>query len=191
MSVLYRARQTWQVLTEKPVPTDLEEVQSFLSPEQFAVFQQLHPSEKSHSIAVFRELQHRGIQNHDLLAAALLHDIGKTRFPLHIWERIIIVLAEAWFPSAVKSWGESEPQGWKRPFVVSRYHPGWGAEMARATGASQLTVNLIDRHQESLSSEYGKNTPEIQNLNPTATREDQRIKEDQLLILLQQSDSNN
>jgi hypothetical protein len=106
------------------------------------------PVEQAHSLDVFIQLSEQGENSPDLLAAALLHDVGKSRFPLRPWERAAVVMGKAFFPAWVEKWGVSDPRGWKRPFVVAAQHARWGAEMADAAGASALTVSLIRRHQD-------------------------------------------
>jgi len=60
-----------------------------------------------------------------------------------------VVLVKNLLPGTFQRWGASgDILGWKRIFVVAEQHPAWGAEMAALAGASQLTVNLIRRHQE-------------------------------------------
>jgi hypothetical protein len=82
----------------------------------------------------------------------LLHDVGKSRYPVRIWERILIVLSKAFLPGKVKRWGEGAAEGgglgWRRAFVVAQQHPAWGAQMAAEAGASPLTSTLIRRHQD-------------------------------------------
>jgi putative nucleotidyltransferase with HDIG domain len=86
----------------------------------------------------------------DLLVAALLHDVGKNRYPLHVWERILVVIGKALFPGKVGQWGMAQPVGWKRPFVVSENHAAWGAEMTAAAGATPATIEIIRWHQNKL-----------------------------------------
>ena len=108
----------------------------------------MQPSEQSHSLAILNQLLDQGETNNDLLTAALLHDVGKNRFPLHAWERVVIVLGKAFLPNKTKLWGQGQPSGWRRPFVVAEQHPAWSAEMAAQAGASPIAVSLISRHQD-------------------------------------------
>jgi hypothetical protein len=112
------------------------------------LFLRQQPSEQHHSLRIFDQLVREGERSPDLLAAALLHDVGKSRFPLNPLERSAVVIGYALWPEQAKKWGQGQPWGWKRPFVVAAQHPRWGAEMAQAAGAAPLTVNLIRRHQE-------------------------------------------
>lgn len=147
MGILYRAKQFWQALNAHLSQAQLSEVEQVISPQLFKLFLSMQPSEQLHSYKVYTSLKVSGEQDPDLLIAALLHDIGKTRYPLHIWERVLIVLGKKIFPDKVKTWGNAEPKGLKRAFVVAEKHPAWGAEMVAGAGASGMTINLIKRHQ--------------------------------------------
>ena len=111
----------------------------------------LKPSEQAHGLRVLKTLENGGVYHPDLQTAALLHDVGKIHHPLHVWERIFIVLGKYFFPNQIKRWGESQPRGWKRPFVVAVQHPSWGAELAQEVGANPLTIRLIAQHQTDLA----------------------------------------
>jgi putative nucleotidyltransferase with HDIG domain len=145
---LYRVGQFWKALTAVSDPQDLALVRQVLPPQLMALFLSLQTSEQMHSLSVLDQLRQQGETNEDLWVAALLHDIGKTRYPLRLWERVIIVMGNTFFPRRAKAWGQAEPHGWKRPFVVAEQHAVWGAEMAASAGASSLAVKLIRRHQD-------------------------------------------
>ena len=151
--LLYRTRQFWQALWWAPAREDLDRLQSLLSPGMMALFHQLQPGEQAHSLLVWRRLVDQGERDPDLLAAALLHDAGKSRVPLQVWERVLIVLLKAFFPGLAEHWGAGAAKGWRRALVVAAQHPAWGAEMARRAGASARTQELIRRHQEKLPHE--------------------------------------
>jgi hypothetical protein len=104
-------------------------------------------AERQHHLRVLQDLQQCG-QNHPALSkAALLHDVGKTRFRFSLPERVLVVLVKATLPGAFKTWSNAPPKGWKRPFVMSQHHPEWSAELADSVGCDALTVELIRRHQ--------------------------------------------
>jgi len=151
-AILYRARQFWLALTAAPTLAELQAARSVLAPPLMALFSRMQPGEQAHSLAVYRSLAGQGQNDPDVLAAALLHDVGKTCCPLRVWERALIVIAYRLAPRRAKTWGASpEPAaGWRRPFVTAEQHPTWGAQMAQAAGASPLTVDLIRRHQDRL-----------------------------------------
>jgi putative nucleotidyltransferase with HDIG domain len=93
-------------------------------------------------------LRESGEDRQDLLVAALLHDVGKIRAPVSVWERSLAFLLVRGMPDRVERFGEGSPNGWRRAIVVKAQHPVWGAEMAREAGCTALTVSLIKRHHE-------------------------------------------
>ncbi len=150
-TALYRVRQFFATLTASaPNATQLGQAEAILTPEQLTLFRQMLPSEQQHSLRVAATLKAQGATHPDLLVAALLHDVGKIRFPLHLWERVLIVLGKTLLPRRAADWGRGKPRGWKRPFVVAQQHPLWGAELARQVGVSPLAGRLIQRHQDPL-----------------------------------------
>lgn len=149
---LYRARQFWQAMRAgEPDEEHLNQAREILTPKQMGLFRNMHPAEMNHSLEVLRRLKERGETDRDLLVAALLHDAGKIRHPLSLYERVLIVLGQTFMPARAKAWGQGKPRGWRRPFVVAQQHPYWGAQMAAECGVSSTTVNLIWRHQEAPS----------------------------------------
>jgi putative nucleotidyltransferase with HDIG domain len=163
--VIYRVQQFWlawraQSLTDE----ELAPARSVLTAEQMQLFHCLQPGEQIHALRVLHTVLQQGGMDSDLQTAALLHDIGKARAPLKLWERVVIVLGKSFFPERAKSWGEGQPQGIFRPFVIAEQHPAWGGEMASEVGASPVAVSLIRRHQ----------TPE--DFPPVSDHEEQLLK---------------
>jgi hypothetical protein len=160
--ILYRTRQFWHAVQAAPALPHLDQARSFLSPELARLFEAMTRDEQAHSLTVFHRLLEEGETHPDLLTAALLHDAGKSRSPLRLWERVAIVLVRALFPIKAAAWGSLEESGpglkkegriaaaLKKPFRVAAHHPAWGAEMAQYAGASPLAVSLIRRHQDVL-----------------------------------------
>ncbi len=148
MGVIYRVKQFFRAIREKPDPSQLEKVNLVLEPPLAALFLCMSLSDQAHSLRVLDTLQRGGHSDPDLLAAALLHDIGKSIHPLSILDRVIIVLANRLFPRRVILWGKAEPSGWRRPFSIASQHPHWGAELVAAKGASSRLLELIRRHQD-------------------------------------------
>ena len=146
MRVFYRARQFFQALFCRPHPAELAEVEALLSSALYQLFLQLPPADQCHSYAVLKTLQADDEDDQDLLSAALLHDVGKSRFRLNVFERVLIVLAERADPERMLRWGQGAPRGWKRAFVIAVQHPAWGAAMVSSAGGSKTLVRLIQEH---------------------------------------------
>jgi predicted HD phosphohydrolase len=139
-----------------PTAQQIDQVKQTLGPELIRLFQAMQPSEQAHSLGIYHQLIDQGDSDNDLLAAALLHDAGKSLYPLSLWERVLIVLGKALLPNQAKEWGQSRPSGWRRPFVVAEEHARWGAELASQYGASQRTAWFIRCHQAGASPENNK-----------------------------------
>jgi hypothetical protein len=151
VGLFYRLNQFWRMWQARPLPDEAHEmITAVLTPPEITLFTQFSLNDQHHSYQVLRTLQSNGQTHPDLLAAALLHDVGKTRAPLSIWQRSLIVLAQTFLPGKTAVWGQGSVDGWQRPFVVKSQHPAWGAEMAQAAGSRLLTIELIRRHQELL-----------------------------------------
>ena len=150
--VRYRLWQFWQILTAVPLePSMREEVATILSPAELALFDRFSLNDQWHSYRVMKMLQDAGHSQPPLLVAALLHDVGKTKLSLSIWQRSLIVLASILLPRQTAVWGQGEPVGWKRPFAVKHQHPVWSAEMAAAAGSQPQAVTLMQRHQDPIA----------------------------------------
>lgn len=150
MRTLYRIGQGLRALGTRFAPVDDAQAEKLLSPALYALYRQMRRSERQHSLRVLRELRAVGHADPDLLAAALLHDVGKVRAPFGVPAKTLVVLVRAIVPQAVLRWGSGSARGWRRPFAVSVQHPAWGAEMVAAAGGSPRTVELIARHQDTL-----------------------------------------
>jgi hypothetical protein len=172
MRPFYRVWQFWQVVTARPLDKKAEaEIKSVLSPPQQGLFGRYSANEQQHSYRVYQALRQAGQDDPDLLAAALLHDVGKTRYPRPWWYRPVVVLGRAFLPQKAAEWSQNDSP-LTRPFVVKANHAEWGALEAETANSSHLTVALIRNHHRPISAE-------------------QDDKLTQLLALLQWADDNN
>ena len=147
---LYRVRQFVSTWLARVSPDDLCEADEVLALDAQKLFRRMNVSDQRHSLNVMRTLRRQGHTEPDVLAAALLHDVGKSAARLYPWHRAIIVLSARFAPGLLTWLTSGEPRGWHRPFVIHRQHTEIGAEWATQAGCSPLTVSLIRRHQEPL-----------------------------------------
>jgi hypothetical protein len=114
-----------------------------------AVFRSWPPAYQCHHLAVYRRLWRAGCRDGEVLAAALLHDMGKIdRYrQVCLWQRTLVVLLRAW-PWALERLAAPPATGWRHGFYLHRHHPEIGAAQADALGCSPRTVALIAAHQD-------------------------------------------
>ena len=148
MSAVYRLQQGLRALGAWLRPVDDALAARYLPPPLHALYCRMRRHERLHSLRVLRDLLADGHTQPDLLAAALLHDVGKTRYPFSLPEKVLVVLVKAAAPRLYRRWGSSVSEGWRRPFAVSVQHPVWGADMVVRVGGSSLTATLIRYHAE-------------------------------------------
>jgi predicted HD phosphohydrolase len=178
-TVRYRVGQFLRALTARVPDDEVEQAMRVLTPEAQGLFRRQATQDQRHALAVYRTLYQARHTNPELLAAALLHDVGKTAAQLPAWQRAIIVLLDRFAPRLLTRLSQREPQAhalsrrgsWRYAFVVHAQHPEAGARWAQEAGCPPLTVALIRRHQDRLTS--------------------CEIEEDQLLAALQAADSLN
>lgn len=161
MSAAYRLQQGLRALGAGVMPVDDALAAQYLSPSLYALYRRLRRSERAHSLRVLRDLVAAGHTEPDLLAAALLHDVGKTRYPFPLWEKVLVVLVKALAPRLYRRWGSSVSEGWRRPFAISVQHPVWGADMALRAGSSSRTATLIRYHAEAPPDDLPKETARL------------------------------
>jgi hypothetical protein len=150
MAAVYRFRQGLRALLAFSQPIEMPLAAQYLTPELLGLFGQMRPSEQLHSLNVLRSVLAQGTTPPELAVAALLHDVGKSRYPLWTWQKTVVVLVRAAFPSLYQRWSQGNPAHfWQRPFVVNAQHPTWSAEMVDGIGVAEAALWLIAHHQES------------------------------------------
>ncbi|MBN2043836.1 MAG: hypothetical protein JW757_02350 [Anaerolineales bacterium] len=147
---LYRLDQFRRAHLDKPTEAEFSRAGEILSPQLFELFSQMMPFEQAHAIRVMDRLVSAGYQEPDLLAAALLHDLGKVNYQLRPWERGLAVLAKRFFPNLYHQWSTASPAGIRAGMVVAARHAEWGAAMVEAAGANPRVVWLIANHDADL-----------------------------------------
>jgi hypothetical protein len=148
---IYRVRQFFRAAAAWLQPEPEDEIRAHLPPEAAQVFAAMPRYDRQHALQVLRTLEARGYRDPDLLAAALLHDAGKTgrqTGALRLWHRVAVVLMRAFRPGLLERLGEDRPGSWREPFYVQTHHAALGARLARQVGCSAVTVELIQRHED-------------------------------------------
>ncbi len=143
---IYRVRQFWQALCAPLAQGVPEEILQSLTPGERALFWRMSPAGRRHGAAVAETLLRRGYRERSLLAAALLHDVGKDLSgQVSLIHRVVIVLASALGPTAL-AWLAQRP--WGRGSRIHLEHAEIGAHLAGEAGADPRTVAWIRHHHE-------------------------------------------
>ncbi|GCE18434.1 hypothetical protein KDK_22340 [Dictyobacter kobayashii] len=134
---------------------DYNEVKSWLPAQAYALFRTMTVADQQHSLRVCRGLQERGCREPDMLAAALLHDVGKAEGRVPFWTRPTIVLGKRLTPALLQSSvlppeqiEGSQCARWRRSLSYAWYHAEVGALLAAAAGLSERSVLYIRTHHQ-------------------------------------------
>ncbi len=155
-TAIYRLRQVRQQLGfVTPLSAeDLAEVARWLPPTAIPLFQTMSPADQQHSLRVCRGLQTRGCVEKDLLAAALLHDVGKGQGRVPFWTRPLIVIGKLCAPRLLAHMTVYPRESmlyprWRRSLSYAWYHADVGADLAAAAGLPERAVLYIRTHHQS------------------------------------------
>jgi len=147
MPFVYRLQQGLRALFAFSQDVDWALAEGYLSPSLLALFRKMDSGEQLHSVAVLRDVLAQGDTPTDLAVAALLHDVGKSRYPISVWQKTWAVIVRTFSPNRYYQWSKGSPLNlWQRPFVVYEQHPLWSAELLRSAGASEAACWLVAHH---------------------------------------------
>lgn len=150
MAASNRIRQGVRALLAFSQPVDFDLAASYLTDAQMDHFRQMSRTVQLHSLNVLRDILKQETRTpQDLAVAALLHDVGKARYHLAVWQKTLVVLVRKFAPNLYARWSAAETLTyWRAPFVVAEYHPRWSAAVLRETGASERAIWLAEHHQD-------------------------------------------
>jgi hypothetical protein len=165
----YRLRQVRQQLgfVAPLSEEDYQQVARVLpSSAALTLFRSMAPADQQHALRVCRGLQARGCADGDMLAAALLHDVGKAQNRVPFWTRPAIVLGKNLAPQllsrlVIRPENVSAPRRdpiyrvplttipkWRQSLSNAWYHADIGADLAASTGLSERAVLYIRTHHQ-------------------------------------------
>ena len=157
-TVVYRL---WQVRQQlgfvAPLSTEERaEVVRWLPGSAIPLFETMSAADQQHALRVCRGLLARGCTEKDLLAAALLHDVGKAGGRVPFWTRPAIVIGKACFPQLLTRLAVYPHEGtrlsrlqvWRCSLGYAWWHADIGANLAAAAGLSERAVLYIRTHHQ-------------------------------------------
>ncbi len=134
---------------------DHAEVRCWLPATALSLFATMSNADQQHSLRVCRGLQARGCTERDLLAAALLHDVGKAEGRVPFWTRPAIVLGKRFAPRLLERlvvppsiFEKRHIPKWQRSLSYAWWHADVGADLAAAAGLSEQAVLYIRSHHQ-------------------------------------------
>ncbi|HEX5039787.1 MAG TPA: hypothetical protein VFW95_06620 [Candidatus Limnocylindria bacterium] len=119
-------------------------VQRLLPTAAAALFASMPVADRRHGLDVAERLVATGIDDPDVLAAALLHDAGKGR-RVRLWHRVAGVLLDAFAPGLLERWASPDPRSLRFPFHLYLHHARISADLATAAGCTpRVGAFIID-----------------------------------------------
>jgi len=143
--ITHRIRQFTQA-GRVPGPDDYRLAAAWLDEPLLQLFEQQHTRDIVHSAGTARWLLQRGYNDRDLIAAALLHDVGKGH--QRRIDRALFVVADTAGQAHRLAAADSRLE-LRRAIHRTLEHSSAGAGMLAAAGASERLVELTARHHGS------------------------------------------
>ena len=143
MSACYRLWQFVQAVRGHNKPPDLGTFATLLTAKQAHLFASMSSVDQHHCLAVAQALAAQGVQQPDLLRAALIHDVGKSLGRIRLWERVVHVLLLRCAPALVGRVGSVQAGGFGHGLYLLAHHAHLGAQLAAEAGFSEATVRFV------------------------------------------------
>lgn len=151
----HRIGQGVRALLADASPLDIGLAEQYLTAKELAAFCELSRAEQLHSLRVLQGVLKQEESTPRILAAsALLHDVGKSRYHLAVWQKTFCVIVTAVMPSLARQLGKNEGISVLRaPFAVRQHHARWGRDILRYCQSEDEVEWLVENHQ-GLSESY-------------------------------------
>lgn len=138
---MHRVAQLVSHLTARVGTDELATARRVLPRRAWALFEAMPVADQRHGLDVARRLLDRGLDDPDLLGAALLHDAAKGR-RLRLWHRVGGVLLAAIARPLLRRLAGRRPLE-ANPWYVFVHHAALSAAAARDAGLSERAAAFI------------------------------------------------
>jgi hypothetical protein len=147
-----KIRQLVRHLTARVSRAERASLDTWLTPAQAALFDEMHVADRRHGLDVVAALRAMRVTDRDVLLAGLLHDAGKGHTGL--WPRVAWSLGQVWGAWACRVAERLPGMAWALRRLGD--HAVVSAAMASAAGCSKRTVELIRNQEAPRDPEFGE-----------------------------------
>lgn len=150
--LVYRFKQFYFGMFSTYTRVDESFARSYLSSQEFALFNQLPFFEKKHSVTVARKMRELAVINpaldqHKLVKLGLLHDIGKVAEHNSVLSKSVMVIIRHFLPGLYNWLAErGRKDSYFKRFYIHKHHGAVGAELLRQIGVSAEFLSIIKKH---------------------------------------------
>jgi hypothetical protein len=139
---MHRVQQFLGHVRASVTPSEMATARSLLPDGAWPLFAAMPVADRRHALDVVGRVMAAGVDDPDLLAAALLHDAAKGH-RMRLWHRVAGVVLEALAPRQLRRLASPEPHSWRYPFHLYLHHADLSADAAAAAGCSTRTVAFV------------------------------------------------
>jgi hypothetical protein len=138
----YRIGQFVAHVRARVAPGEEADARAILGERAWPLFAAMSVADRRHGLDVVGRLRAAGLEERDLLTAALLHDAAKGH-RVRLWHRVAGVLLEAASPRLLERLAAADPRSWRHPFHLYLHHARLSADLAERAGCSPRVVAFL------------------------------------------------
>ncbi len=139
---MHRVSQLVGHLTARVRPDEAALARRILPGSAAPLFDAMPVADRRHGLDVAQRLLARGLDDQDLLAAALLHDAAKGH-RMRLWHRVGGVLLGRLAPRVLARLASPDVRSWRHGFHLYLHHGPMSADAALAAGCSPRCAAFI------------------------------------------------
>jgi hypothetical protein len=139
---MHRVAQLIGHVTARVHPGEAAIARTILPGGAVPLFDAMPVADRRHALDVVHRLLASGIDDADVLAAALLHDAAKGH-RMRLWHRVAGVLLQCFAPGMLRRLARSDPAARGYPWHLYLHHEILSAAAAREAGCSERAAAFI------------------------------------------------
>ncbi|HEX6475339.1 MAG TPA: hypothetical protein VF114_09690 [Candidatus Limnocylindria bacterium] len=142
MIAVHRVEQFFGHVRASVSPAEMAMARGALPEAAWPLFAAMPVADRRHALDVMARLTASGVDDADVIVAALLHDAAKGH-RMRLWHRVAGVLLDAVAPSQLRRLASPDARSWRYPFYLYLHHSELSAEAAAAAGCSGRAAGFI------------------------------------------------